>query len=120
MVVVPARVRPGQAARVHVTFRPGAAHKARWNNESTPLRVWVAGAEGWTIASRLLEAPQGDQPESVEVRRLDFEVKAPLNVEGRIRLTAYALYNTCEQAGGRDPRKPGARAEGCSGVPHGA
>ena len=49
MVVVPARVRPGQAARVHVTFRPGAAHKAHWNNESTPLRVWVAGAEGWTI-----------------------------------------------------------------------
>ncbi len=26
VVVVPARVRPGQAARVHVTFRPGAAH----------------------------------------------------------------------------------------------
>ena len=77
VVVVPARVRPGQAARVHVTFRPSAAHTAHWNNESTPLRVWVAGAEGWTIASRLLEAPQGDQPESDEVRRLDFEVKAP-------------------------------------------
>ena len=25
MVVVPTRVRPGQAARVHVNFRPGAA-----------------------------------------------------------------------------------------------
>ena len=24
---------------------------AHWNNESTPLRVWVAGAEGWTIAA---------------------------------------------------------------------
>ena len=83
VVVVPARVRPGQAARVHVTFRPGAAHKAHWNNESTPLRVWVAGAEGWTIASRLLEAPQGDQPESDEVRRLDFEVKAPRDRRGK-------------------------------------
>ena len=83
VVVVPTRVRPGQAARVHVTFRPGAAHSAHWNNESTPLRVWVAGAEGWTIASRLLEAPQGDQPESVEVRRLEFEVKAPADRRGK-------------------------------------
>jgi len=101
VVVVPARVRPGQASRVHLTFRPSAAHKARWNNESTPLKVWVAGAEGWTIASRLLEAPQGVQPESVEVRRLDFEVKAPPTAAARTRLAAYALYNTCEEAGGR-------------------
>ncbi len=101
VAVVPARVRPGQAARVHVTFRPGAAGSAHWNNESTPLRVWVGGAEGWTIASRLVEAPQGNQPESVEVRRLDFEVKAPPTALGRTRLAAYALYNACEQAGGR-------------------
>jgi hypothetical protein len=96
-----ARIRPGQAARVHVTFRPGAVHSAHWNNESTPLRVRVAGAEGWTIASRLLEAPQGNEPESIEVRRLDFEVKAPSTAEGKTRLAAYALYNTCENAGGR-------------------
>jgi tetratricopeptide (TPR) repeat protein len=101
VVVVPARVLPGQAARVHVTLRPGAAHTARWNNESTPLRLWVTGAQGWTIASRLLEAPQGDQPESAEVRRLDFEVKAPPTAAGKTRLAAYALYNTCEQRGGR-------------------
>jgi hypothetical protein len=101
VVVVPARIRPDQAARVHVTFRPGVAHKSHWNNESTPLRVWVVGAEGWTVASRLLEAPQGDQPESDEIRRIDFEVKAPSTAQGRVRLAAYSLYNTCEQAGGR-------------------
>jgi len=101
VVVVPTRVRPGQAARVHVTFRPGAAQNAHWNNESSPLRVWVAGAEGWTIPARLLEAPQGDKSESVEVRRLDFEVKAPPAAQGKTSLAAYALYNACEQAGGR-------------------
>ena len=101
VVIVPARVHPGQAARVHVTFRPNAAHTGHWNNESTPLRVWVAPAEGWTIATRLLEAPQRNQPESDEIRRLDFEVKAPLIAAGKTRLAAYALYNTCEQAGGR-------------------
>jgi hypothetical protein len=99
--VVPARVRPGQAARVHITFRPNAARTGHWNNESSPLRIWVAGAEGWTIAPRLLEAKQGSQPESDEVRRLDFEVKAPPTAEGKTRLSAYALYNACEQAGGR-------------------
>jgi tetratricopeptide (TPR) repeat protein len=101
VVVVPRRVRPGQAVRVHVTFRPSAVHQAHWNNESTPLRVWIVGAEGWTVSPRLLEAPQANQPESVEVRRLDFEVKAPSTAAGTTRLAAYALYNTCEEAGGR-------------------
>src|SRR5262249_59271078 len=32
VVVVPARIRPGQAARIHVTFRPAAVHPARCNN----------------------------------------------------------------------------------------
>jgi hypothetical protein len=101
VVVVPSRVGPGKAARVHLSFRPNAAHAAHWNNESTPLRVWIAGAEGWTISSKLLEAPRGDRAESDEVRRLDFEVKAPTTAEGKTRLAAYALYNACEQAGGR-------------------
>ena len=101
VVVVPARVRAGQAARVHVSFRPVASQKARWNNESTPLRVWVAEAAGWTMSSRLLEAPQNSQPESDEVRRLEFEVKSSPTAEGKTRITAYALYNTCEEAGGR-------------------
>jgi tetratricopeptide (TPR) repeat protein len=101
LAVVPARVRPGHAARVHLTFRPNPAHTGRWNNESTPLRVWVAAPEGWTIGTRKLEAPLGGQAESDEVRRLDFEVKAPPTAAGNTRLKAYALYNVCEQAGGR-------------------
>jgi hypothetical protein len=101
VAAVPARVRPGHAARVHLAFRPNTARTGHWNNESTPLRVWVTGAEGWTIATRLLEAPPGDQPESDEVRRLDFEVKVPPTATGKTRLTAYALYNACEQVGGR-------------------
>ncbi len=101
VAVIPRRVRPGEAARVHLSFRPNATRTGHWNNESTPLQVWVAGADGWTIATRRLEASQGDQPESDEVRRLDFEVKAPPAGAGKVRLAAYALYNVCEQAGGR-------------------
>jgi tetratricopeptide (TPR) repeat protein len=101
VVVVPRLVRAGEAARVHLTFRPNSVHRGHWNNESTPLRVWITGPETWTISPRLLEAPQGEQAESDEVRRIDFEVKVPPTAAGKIRLAAYALYNTCEQAGGR-------------------
>ena len=45
--------------------------------------------------------PRGPGAESNEVRRLDFEVKAPPTAAGKLVLAAYALYNTCEQAGGR-------------------
>ena len=69
-------------------------------HESTLLRVWIAGAEGWTISSRLLTAPQVGQPESVEVRRLEFEATASPVAEGKHRLAAYALYKTCELAAG--------------------
>jgi tetratricopeptide (TPR) repeat protein len=100
VVVVPAQVRPGQAARVHMTFRPSAARQSRWNNESSPLQIWISGAEGWAVSSQLLEAPPVEQPESDEVRRLDFEVKAPPTAEGKVHFAAYALYNTCEKAGG--------------------
>ena len=87
--------------RVHLAFRPNKARRARWNNESTPLRVWIEGPENWTISPRLLVASQGEQAESDEVRRLDFEVKVPPTAEGNSRLAAYALYNACEEAGGR-------------------
>ena len=102
VVVVPARIRPGQAARVHVTLRPNADRQAHWNNESTPLRIWVEEPPpGWTTSARSLEAPPGIAPESDEVRRLDFEIQAPATASGRTRLTAYALYNTCEGEEGR-------------------
>src|SRR5262249_9321156 len=41
VTVAPARVRPGQAVRVHVVLRPDAKKLAHWNNEAEPLRLWV-------------------------------------------------------------------------------
>jgi hypothetical protein len=49
----------------------------------------------------LLEAPLGNAPESDEIRRLEFEIKAPMTASGKTQIKAYALYNTCEQKGGR-------------------
>lgn len=100
VIVVPARVRPGQSACVHVIFRPSAKQKAHWNNEAEPLRFWVDVPEGWQVSQRLLAAPQGDKPETTEVREINFEFKVPTSAQGKVRLTAYALYHACEDAGG--------------------
>jgi tetratricopeptide (TPR) repeat protein len=99
--VAPARVRPGQAARVHVVLRPSSERHARWNNESLPLRVWVPGVPALSIGPRLLTASSPAEPESDEVRRLDFEVQVPPQAKGQFELSAYALYHVCEHAGGQ-------------------
>jgi hypothetical protein len=100
VAVVPAKVHAGETARVHVTFLPSAARKAHWNNESTPLRIWIDPPAGWRVSGQLITAPQGDRPETNEVRRLDFEVEVPPSATGPTRIPAFALYNVCEDLGG--------------------
>jgi tetratricopeptide (TPR) repeat protein len=98
--IVPARVMAGQTARVHVTLVPDDQQLAHWNNESEPLRLWVDVPEGWQVEKRLLTAAQGPGAESREIRRLDFEVRAPAGATGKTQLKAYALYNVCEDTAG--------------------
>lgn len=99
--VAPGRVKPGEAARVHVSFHPDAARQVYWNNEAEPLRLWVDPPEGWRVEGRLLAAPQGGRAETQETRRLDFEIQAPESALGRATSQAYALYNVCEGVGGQ-------------------
>lgn len=100
VTVVPPRVRPGQAARVHVTLRPNVRRKVHWNNEAGPLQMWIDTPEGWQVERRLLEAPQGPQPETSEPRQLEFEVRAAGDARGSTQLAAYALYYVCEDVDG--------------------
>lgn len=104
VAVVPSRVKPGETARIHVSFHPNARRKAHWNNEVEPLRLWIDPPAGWELSRRQLTAPAHplprDRPETNEVRRLDFEVKAPADAAGTVWLPAYALYYVCEDVGG--------------------
>jgi hypothetical protein len=86
---------------VHITLRPNPSRSSHWNNESTPLQIWVDGPDGWTFTPRGLEAPNGHGAESDEPRRLDLEIKPPPGTRGTFDLKAYALYNTCEESGGQ-------------------
>jgi hypothetical protein len=99
--VIPSRVRPSQAARVQIVFRPNMQLKAHWNNEGAPLQMWVEAPPGWKVTRRLLTSSRPKEVESNEPRTLDFEVQAPANGQGPVRLPVYVLYNVCEDAGGK-------------------
>lgn len=99
--VIPSRLRPGQAARVQIVFRPNGRLKAHWNNEGMPLQMWIDAPPGWKVTRRLLTSTQPKETESNEPRTLDFEIQAPATAESPLRLPVYALYNVCESTGGK-------------------
>jgi tetratricopeptide (TPR) repeat protein len=101
VAVAPARVRPGQAVRVHVVLRPDPTRQAHWNNEGEPLRLWLDPPAGWQVSERLLQAPNARHAVSGEERALEFEIKAPRDARDSARVSAYALYNVCDDKGGQ-------------------
>jgi hypothetical protein len=101
MVVVPAAVKPGQSARVHLTFRLAAKTADHWNNESDPLRVWVFPPEGAASSARSIEAPKPKSATSAEDRTIGFEVQIPKDARGTVRVPVYALYHLCDDTGGQ-------------------
>ena len=96
VTLVPSRVKPGGSARVHLTLQPNPLKKSHWNNEADPLLVWIDPPAEWQISQRLHTFPAPKEPTSHEVRRIDFEVQAPANATGKLKLSAYALYFVCD------------------------
>lgn len=102
-VVVPGKIEPGEAGRVHLRLAP--ADQAHWNNEFEPLKVWMDSPAGWTIEKQLWEPKQPPVVESNETRSFEFEFRTPTGLsqeaENPVRLTGYALYSICEEIGGQ-------------------
>ena len=97
---VPPVIAPGEAARVHVSFRP-ADTSVHWNNEAEDLELWVRGAQAWQVDRRSVSIPGEATAESTEERVLEVEVHAPQDAtDGVVEVDAYALYYVCEDAGG--------------------
>ena len=100
---VPPRIAPGEALRVHLSFRPDADRKAHWNNEVDELALWIEPPPGWRAQRRLLHHPLPDEPLSTEVRTLEVELIAPPSGDGTVEeipMSAYALYYVCEDVTG--------------------
>jgi hypothetical protein len=96
VTIVPAQVRAGQAARVHVVLRLDAAQHAHWNNEAEPLRLWVDPPPGGKVSDQLLTAARVRRALSDEDRALDFEVKVAQSSSAKVQMSAYACYNICQ------------------------
>jgi hypothetical protein len=100
-VSVPAIVAAGDAARVHLIFRPDQSMKAHWNNEVDDLLLWVDALPGWSIDRNLHTVANPAAPVSHETRRLDFEVQCEEETPaGEVILPAFVLYYVCEDEDG--------------------
>ena len=100
VVLVPATVKPGQSARVHLTFRLAPEVKDHWNNEAEPLRVWVDPPDGYAVSERLIRAEVPKAAVSDEERSVGFEIKVPSEASGTVRIPGYALYHLCDDVQG--------------------
>lgn len=99
-VVVPAAVKAGESARVHLTFRLAPKTTDHWNNEADPLRVWVDPPDGVVVSERLVAADRSKAATSVEPRSVGFEVRVPKDAAGTVRVPVFAVYHLCDDAGG--------------------
>lgn len=98
VTVVPGTIAKGEAVRVHLELRPqGSAH---WNNEAEPLTIWIDVPDGCSVEKPLLLARQPEQPESSEIRSLDFEFKTAKDTS-LDTIRGYALYYVCEDQRGQ-------------------
>ena len=95
--VVPGSIQPGESVRVHVQWEPKKL--AHWNNEAEPSQVWLDLPDGWSAEKRLFELPLPAEPESSEVRKLEFELKTPSDAKDTT-ISIYSLYYVCEDRGG--------------------
>jgi hypothetical protein len=86
---------------VHLTLSPNTGRKSHWNNAADPLRVWVDVPKGWQLSQQSHSLAGPDKQEtSAKIRRIDFEVQAPADATGSVKLPVYALYFVCEDENG--------------------
>ena len=68
--MVPGYVEAGKPATIHMRLVPTGA---KWNNESTPLTVWVE-SDGAKLSKQLLTFDNPNKPDSKENRSLEFDI----------------------------------------------
>ncbi len=99
--VLPARSKPGEPVRVHLSFSPNPKRKAHWNNEAADLAFWIDLPPGWQADQQYMTVPNPRQPASQETRKIEMELKSPpRSTAGEVSLPAFVLYYVCEDVNG--------------------
>ena len=92
--MVPGFVKPGKPATVHLRL---VASGAKWNNESTPLTVWV-DSDSAKLSKQLMVFENPNQADSKENRSFEFDLMVgDKGNDGMI--SGFALYNVCNEDG---------------------
>ena len=100
-VMAPSSIQPGEATRLHVTFRPREEVKAHWNNEVEGVEVWLKPAEGCELERSYQSLPLPESIVSLETRKAEYEIRCGEEAAaGARQLSGYALYYVCEDVGG--------------------
>ena len=95
---VPQSITAGQAVRVHLSFD---LNKAKWNNESDDMVVWIESSELGSVSNSLVTFPNPKEAESGETRTVEFEFKTNASASSSVTLTGYALYYVCDSETGQ-------------------
>ena len=90
---VPSTAKPKQAVRVYLHWKPKSG---KWNNESTPMQVWL-NVSGGKTNRKLVTLPNAGTAESAESRWVEFEVIHD-GESDEILVEGYGLYNACDKA----------------------
>lgn len=97
VVVVPPKIKPGESARVHITFSVNDELFAHWNNEGGGLELWIDPPEDCQLNRRVVRISRAEFATSDEDRVAEFEIRAPADVSGgSLTLKGLALYYVCQ------------------------
>ena len=90
--VVPSGIKPGGTVRVHLQFFP--ANNGKWNNESSPMQVWVDESKTGTVSRHSLGFPNAADATSSEYRTVEFEFQSNEDASSA-NVSGFALFNVC-------------------------
>lgn len=92
--MVPGFAKPGKPATVHLRL---VAAGAKWNNESTPLTVWV-DSDSAKLSKQLMVFDNPNSADSKENRSFEFDLM--VGGDGNdSSISGFALYNVCTEDG---------------------
>jgi hypothetical protein len=95
VTVVPPKVKPGEAVRVHLTLRPNDARKAGWSDAGKTPRVWINLPPGWRAQPPLFIPAPTNRLERSQPQNIECDIGTPTDANRTSRLPAYALYEVC-------------------------
>ena len=93
--IVPAKVKPGAAVRVHLHMN---ALKGNWNDEAGSMSVWINESSTGTPEKRLIEFSPDAGADSRGLKNLDFEFQTD-DATDKPQVEGFVLFHFCDQQG---------------------